>query len=163
MCLRRFACAFFPNALDVSFCPRYHAELLPGVGRLLCQGHEAALTAQVRNGGNFMRKKNKEGEKNCRTAVNMRQCFHRTTILAAVAFLDAFQKVADMATNSRGEFVFLSSFKPPKWAVKMMMKKKLSSHLFTITCVLFRKERHFKLGLSPIFHLCIRLIAFHST
>ncbi|XP_038590807.1 protein MTSS 2-like [Micropterus salmoides] len=26
----------------------------------------------------------------------------RTTILAAVAFLDAFQKVADMATNSRG-------------------------------------------------------------
>ncbi|CAL8292516.1 unnamed protein product [Boreogadus saida] len=27
----------------------------------------------------------------------------RTTILAAVAFLDAFQKVADMATSSRGE------------------------------------------------------------
>lgn len=44
----------------------------------------------------------------CGTAVNTRQCFHRTTILAAVAFLDAFQKVADMATNSRGEFVFLS-------------------------------------------------------
>lgn len=45
----------------------------------------------------------------CQTAVNTRQCFHRTTILAAVAFLDAFQKVADMATNSRGEFVCLSS------------------------------------------------------
>ena len=29
--------------------------------------------------------------------------FHRTTILAAVAFLDAFQKVADMATSSRGK------------------------------------------------------------
>uniref|UniRef100_A0A3P8VKD3 MTSS I-BAR domain containing 2a n=1 Tax=Cynoglossus semilaevis TaxID=244447 RepID=A0A3P8VKD3_CYNSE len=29
-------------------------------------------------------------------------CIFRTTILAAVAFLDAFQKVADMATNSRG-------------------------------------------------------------
>lgn len=28
---------------------------------------------------------------------------YRTTILAAVAFLDAFQKVADMATNSRGK------------------------------------------------------------
>ena len=28
----------------------------------------------------------------------------RTTILAAVAFLDAFQKVADLATNSRGKW-----------------------------------------------------------
>ncbi|MGH0133530.1 UNVERIFIED_CONTAM: hypothetical protein FKN15_035309 [Acipenser sinensis] len=27
----------------------------------------------------------------------------RTTVLAAVAFLDAFQKVADMATNTRGK------------------------------------------------------------
>ncbi|MEQ2301123.1 Protein MTSS 2 [Ameca splendens] len=26
----------------------------------------------------------------------------RTTVLATVAFLDAFQKVADMATNTRG-------------------------------------------------------------
>lgn len=33
--------------------------------------------------------------------------FCRTTILAAVAFLDAFQKVADMATNSRGKRSFL--------------------------------------------------------
>lgn len=33
----------------------------------------------------------------------MNQCTYRTTILAAVAFLDAFQKVADMATNSRGK------------------------------------------------------------
>lgn len=33
-------------------------------------------------------------------------CICRTTILAAVAFLDAFQKVADMATNSRGKLVF---------------------------------------------------------
>lgn len=33
-------------------------------------------------------------------------CIYRTTILAAVAFLDAFQKVADMATNSRGKLVF---------------------------------------------------------
>lgn len=31
------------------------------------------------------------------------QYIYRTTILAAVAFLDAFQKVADMATNSRGK------------------------------------------------------------
>lgn len=29
-------------------------------------------------------------------------CSSRTTVLAAVAFLDAFQKVADMATNTRG-------------------------------------------------------------
>ena len=29
-------------------------------------------------------------------------CPYRTTVLAAVAFLDAFQKVADMATNTRG-------------------------------------------------------------
>lgn len=29
-------------------------------------------------------------------------CLPRTTVLAAVAFLDAFQKVADMATNTRG-------------------------------------------------------------
>lgn len=29
-------------------------------------------------------------------------CSCRTTVLAAVAFLDAFQKVADMATNTRG-------------------------------------------------------------
>lgn len=42
-------------------------------------------------------------------AVNKRWCVSRTTILAAVAFLDAFQKVADMATNSRGKaFVFKS-------------------------------------------------------
>lgn len=34
-------------------------------------------------------------------------CIFRTTILAAVAFLDAFQKVADMATNSRGKKDFL--------------------------------------------------------
>lgn len=39
-------------------------------------------------------------------AVNMCQYIYRTTILAAVAFLDAFQKVADMATNSRGKFIF---------------------------------------------------------
>lgn len=38
----------------------------------------------------------------CHDAVNMWKCIYRTTILAAVAFLDAFQKVADMATNSRG-------------------------------------------------------------
>lgn len=31
--------------------------------------------------------------------------FLRTTVLAAVAFLDAFQKVADMATNTRGRTV----------------------------------------------------------
>lgn len=31
-------------------------------------------------------------------------CLHfRTTVVAAAAFLDAFQKVADMATNTRGE------------------------------------------------------------
>lgn len=33
----------------------------------------------------------------------MLSCCYRTTILAAVAFLDAFQKVADMATSSRGK------------------------------------------------------------
>lgn len=38
--------------------------------------------------------------------MNKCQCVYRTTILAAVAFLDAFQKVADMATNSRGKIVF---------------------------------------------------------
>lgn len=36
-------------------------------------------------------------------------CIFRTTILAAVAFLDAFQKVADMATNSRGKKIFYST------------------------------------------------------
>lgn len=31
-------------------------------------------------------------------------CLHfRTTVVAAAAFLDAFQKVADMATNTRGK------------------------------------------------------------
>ena len=36
-------------------------------------------------------------------------CVSRTTILAAVAFLDAFQKVADMATNSRGKAFVLKT------------------------------------------------------
>ncbi|KAG7235936.1 hypothetical protein INR49_001751 [Caranx melampygus] len=34
----------------------------------------------------------------------------RTTVLAAVAFLDAFQKVADMATNTRGMITSLCVF-----------------------------------------------------
>lgn len=36
---------------------------------------------------------------------NMTLCclYFRTTVVAAAAFLDAFQKVADMATNTRGE------------------------------------------------------------
>lgn len=38
-----------------------------------------------------------------RSGCALNQCIYRTTILAAVAFLDAFQKVADMATNSRGK------------------------------------------------------------
>lgn len=29
--------------------------------------------------------------------------YFRTTVVAAAAFLDAFQKVADMATNTRGK------------------------------------------------------------
>lgn len=33
----------------------------------------------------------------------------RTTVLAAVAFLDAFQKVADMATNTRGRTAIVCS------------------------------------------------------
>lgn len=37
------------------------------------------------------------------STVNTCCCVYRTTILAAGAFLDAFQKVADMATNSRGK------------------------------------------------------------
>ncbi|EDL29317.1 metastasis suppressor 1, isoform CRA_a [Mus musculus] len=32
----------------------------------------------------------------------------RTTVVAAAAFLDAFQKVADMATNTRGKVAFSS-------------------------------------------------------
>ena len=39
----------------------------------------------------------------CHWEVSTHLWFHRTTILAAVAFLDAFQKVADMATSSRGK------------------------------------------------------------
>ncbi|XP_023607717.1 metastasis suppressor protein 1-like isoform X3 [Myotis lucifugus] len=31
----------------------------------------------------------------------------RTTVVAAAAFLDAFQKVADMATNTRAGYTFL--------------------------------------------------------
>lgn len=33
--------------------------------------------------------------------------YSRTTVVAAAAFLDAFQKVADMATNTRGKQSFL--------------------------------------------------------
>uniref|UniRef100_A0A8D0Q0Z8 IMD domain-containing protein n=1 Tax=Sus scrofa TaxID=9823 RepID=A0A8D0Q0Z8_PIG len=41
----------------------------------------------------------------------------RTTVLAAVAFLDAFQKVADMATNTRGgEGAWLEVGDAPGWA-----------------------------------------------
>jgi len=43
------------------------------------------------------------------TGIDDYKCFsvyslHRTTVLAASAFLDAFQKVADMGTNTRGTF-----------------------------------------------------------
>uniref|UniRef100_A0A8D0ZXH2 IMD domain-containing protein n=1 Tax=Sus scrofa TaxID=9823 RepID=A0A8D0ZXH2_PIG len=44
----------------------------------------------------------------------------RTTVLAAVAFLDAFQKVADMATNTRGgEGAWLEVGDAPGWAWKL--------------------------------------------
>lgn len=76
------------------------------MGRFLCQGHETPLSTQVRRNSQLDEKK----KKSCVTdtdAVNKCGCVSRTTILAAVAFLDAFQKVADMATNSRGkDFVF---------------------------------------------------------
>lgn len=34
---------------------------------------------------------------------------HRTTVVALAAFLDAFQKVADLATNSRGKNMYTDS------------------------------------------------------
>lgn len=41
-------------------------------------------------------------------------------MLAAVAFLDAFQKVADMATNTRGrEEAWLEVGDAPGWAWKL--------------------------------------------
>lgn len=44
----------------------------------------------------------------------------RTTVLAAVAFLDAFQKVADMATNTRGgEGAWLEVGDAPGWACRL--------------------------------------------
>lgn len=44
----------------------------------------------------------------------------RTTVLAAVAFLDAFQKVADMATNTRGgEGAWLGVGEAPRWAWRL--------------------------------------------
>lgn len=54
------------------------------------------------------------------SAVNMCQYIYRTTILAAVAFLDAFQKVADMATNSRGKGMFLCEYKLSHSGVKTL-------------------------------------------
>lgn len=36
--------------------------------------------------------------------------YFRTTVVAAAAFLDAFQKVADMATNTRGKQMEGGSF-----------------------------------------------------
>lgn len=45
----------------------------------------------------------------------------RTTVLAMAAFLDAFQKVADMATNTRGKI----SVEAEKW--KKERKKKEST------------------------------------
>lgn len=46
----------------------------------------------------------------------------RTTVLAMAAFLDAFQKVADMATNTRGKI----SVEAEKW--KRKKKKEYCSH-----------------------------------
>ncbi|MGH0127415.1 UNVERIFIED_CONTAM: hypothetical protein FKN15_065223 [Acipenser sinensis] len=52
---------------------------------------------------------------------------HRTTVLAAVAFLDAFQKVADMATNTRGELLGISVFPRGPLSKQHQSKKALGS------------------------------------
>lgn len=91
-------------------------------------------------------------------AVNTSQCFRRTTILAAVAFLDAFQKVADMATNSRGEFAF-SFLTNSNLQVVEIRKKKNSDSLFHFKRTfhhhlgLFRKKDHPLTELKT--HLCL--------
>lgn len=64
-------------------------------------------------------------------------CICRTTILAAVAFLDAFQKVADMATNSRGKLVFCTDVFVLEMSSYSMME--LRQHLLKDEC-------------SPFFH-----------
>lgn len=46
-------------------------------------------------------------------------------MLAAVAFLDAFQKVADMATNTRGRSTFRQSF-DSRWGLKAVWPSGLS-------------------------------------
>lgn len=51
VCFRRYAGALkCPWGVTyLSFFPLRSAEFLPCVGRLLCQGHKAALTTQVRS------------------------------------------------------------------------------------------------------------------
>uniref|UniRef100_A0A8C9JZC5 MTSS I-BAR domain containing 2 n=1 Tax=Panthera tigris altaica TaxID=74533 RepID=A0A8C9JZC5_PANTA len=75
----------------------------------------------------------------------------RTTVLAAVAFLDAFQKVADMATNTRGgEGVWLEVGFAPGWErlkykrARHEIKKKSSD-----TLKLQKKARKGKGDLQP--------------
>lgn len=122
------------------------SELVPCVGGLQCQGHETALATQVRRGSSQQRRL--VGKKSCTTFIDsgfvMRSCCSehvscicRTTILAAVAFLDAFQKVADMATNSRGKLVFCTDVSVLEMSSYSMME--LHQHLLKDEC-------------SPFFH-----------
>lgn len=110
-CLMGYACALKCPWWDIyltHFFSLLLSELLPCVGRLQCQSHKTALSTQVRSSWMVnLDEKNImqyiQTLSHSHDAVNMWKCIYRTTILAAVAFLDAFQKVADMATNSRGK------------------------------------------------------------
>lgn len=90
-----------PAALCLTSSPISSAELLPHLGGLQLQGHEAAFPAEVRLlGAPQLGGDRRKGAH--LTTDHPTVHLPRTTVLAAVAFLDAFQKVADMATNTRG-------------------------------------------------------------
>lgn len=95
------------EGLRLLLSPSLLAELLPHLGGFQLEGHQAALPAQVsgrgvtHDRGPLLPHGHIPG---CPAPAELppRSLRPRTTVLAAVAFLDAFQKVADMATNTRG-------------------------------------------------------------
>lgn len=86
------------------------------MGGFQLEGHQAALPAQVsgQRGMGHIGPPSLWGHPRCPTPTELppHSLCLRTTVLAAVAFLDAFQKVADMATNTRGRGLSLRGGHP---------------------------------------------------
>lgn len=99
------------------------AEFLPHLGGLQLEGHQVALPAQVSGGqggggGTETFLLPTGTSRGAQHPLNspLHSLHPRTTVLAAVAFLDAFQKVADMATNTRGRVLPTQGWVSPGWA-----------------------------------------------